>query len=172
MKKFEDIQKELVIDRREAISKIRNYSELSLNTMGWILWLVLIRPFVLLVIWYISYRFFKYHMCTLEGIDNPGFFGIGTGAVLLIFLSLFAWSRYNAWRFGGLDRRKSRGEAGTAEIANYYKISIEDTEKIKNAPSLKIYFDKNEYIKIQTDYSAEIKALYAPLGPQKHKATK
>lgn len=172
MKKFEDVQKELIIDRREAVSKIRNYSELTFNTIGWILWFVLIRPLVLLALWYISYRFFKYHMFTLEGIDNLEFFGLGAGTVLLIFTAMFVWSRYNAWRFGGLDRRKSCGEAGTAEIANYYKISIEEVEKIKNAFSIKIYFDKTEYIKIQTEDGTEIDALYAPLNPQKHIATK
>ena len=169
MKKLENFQNEMVIDRRDIVSKTRGFTEWTLNSVGWILWIFLIRPLVMLIIWYISYRFFKYHMFTLEGIDNPGFFGIGAGTVFLIFLLLFAWNRYNLWRFGGLDRRRSRGQAGVAEIANYYKITEDEATKLRNAPVLKISFDKKEYIKILFDDGTEVEALYSPLNQKKHK---
>jgi len=167
MKSLRTFKEEMIIDKREIISKKRGFTEFTLNTIGWILWFFLIRPLVLFIIWYIAYRFFKYHMFTLEGIENPDFFGIGAGTVLLIFLVMFLWNRYNIWRFGGLDRRKTRGVASAAEIAKHYKISEEEAEKLRNAQEIKIFFDQDDYIKVKLSDGTELKAFYSPLNSPK-----
>jgi len=164
MKSLENFKKEMIIDKRDIISKTRSFTEFTLNTIGWILWFFLIRPLVLLTIWYIAYRFFKYHMFTLEGIQNPGFFGIGAGTVLLIFLTMFGWNRYNLWRFRGLDRRKTRDNASAAEIAKHHKITEEQAEKLRNAQTLNIFFEKDDYIRIELQDGTKFEALYSPLG--------
>ncbi len=170
MRKLEDFQRGMIIDRRDIVSKTRGWTEWTLNAAGWVLWIFLVRPLVLLAIWYVAYRFFKYHMFTLEGIENPEFFGIGAGTVMLIFLSMLVWSRYNAWRFGGLDRRKSRGEANAEELARYYKMSPEDAGRIRQSRLIEAHFDKGESVRLKLDGGGEeIEILYAPLNQARHK---
>ncbi len=169
MKKLEDFQREMIIDRRDIVSKTRAWTEWTLNAAGWALWIFLVRHLVLLAIWYVAYRFFKYHMFTLEGIENTEFFGIGAGAAMIIFLSMIVWSRYNAWRFGGLDRRKSRGEARIEDIARYYKISPEDTARVHQSRLIEAHFDKHEKVRLKLDEGEEIEILYAPLDQAKHR---
>ncbi|HPN84974.1 MAG TPA: poly-beta-1,6-N-acetyl-D-glucosamine biosynthesis protein PgaD [Victivallales bacterium] len=163
MKKIEDFKSEMIIDKQDMVSKTRSFAELTLNTAGWILWFFLVRPLAIIIVWYVGYRFFKYHMFTLEGIDNPEYFGIGFGVVMLIFLSLFLWSRYNAWRFGSVDRRKSRGIADDESVAKHYKVKPENIADLKKASNVEVSFSQNENISIQIEDGPKIDAFYALL---------
>ncbi len=168
MKEEKNFDKPIIIERPSLVSKTRHYTEWTIHIIGWILWMLLIRPLIILLLWYLTYRFFKYEMFTLEGIDNPIYFGIGAGILVSIYLIMFVWSRYNAWRFKGKDRRKSRGDATPEAIAEFYKMKTEDISALQSSSKIDIYFLDNELIEIDNGRENRIKALYAPLNQSKH----
>jgi biofilm PGA synthesis protein PgaD len=164
-KKFD---KPLIIDSPKLMSKTRHLTEWSIQILGWIAWMIFIRPLIILVLWYVAYRFFNYQMFKLEGIENPEYFGIGAGILISIYLVMFGWSRYNAWRFRGKDRRHSRGEATPESMAEYYKVKAEDISTLQESKNIDVYFLNDDIIEIDDGKGRKIKALYAPFNQAKH----
>ncbi|OGV41718.1 MAG: poly-beta-1,6-N-acetyl-D-glucosamine biosynthesis protein PgaD [Lentisphaerae bacterium GWF2_49_21] len=160
--------KPLIIDRPALVSKTKYYTEWSLHILGWVAWMILIRPLIIVILWYVTLRFFKYELIDLEGMDNPEYFGIGAGVLIIIYLLMFGWSRYNAWRFKGKDRRITRGEATPDKMAEYYKVHQENILALQESSNIDFYFLKDDIIEIDDGKKTKFKALYAPLNQAKH----
>ncbi|HCE46881.1 MAG TPA: poly-beta-1,6-N-acetyl-D-glucosamine biosynthesis protein PgaD [Lentisphaeria bacterium] len=160
--------KPLILDSPRLVSKTQYYTEWGINILGWIAWMIFIRPLIILVLWYVAYRFFNYQMFQLEGIENPEYFGIGACVLIGIYLTMLGWSRYNAWRFRGKDRRTSRGEATPGCIAEYYKVRPEDISTLQKSKNIDVYFLEDDIIEIDDGKGIRVKALYAPMNQAKH----
>lgn len=158
----------LLIESPTLVTKTRRFTEWTLQILGWILWILLIRPLVIIILWYLALRFFNFHMFKLEGMDNPKYFGIGAGVLTAIYLTMFGWSRYNAWRFRGKDKRKSRGEATPEKIAEYYKVKPEDIAALQDSRNVDVYFHGNDIIELDSEKVSKLRALYAPQNQEKH----
>ncbi len=157
-----------IIERPTLVSKTRHFTEWTLQIIGWILWLFFINPLVTLMLWYISYLFFNYQMFELKGKENSQYFIIGVGALVLTYIVMFAWSRYNSYRFRGKDKRKSSGTATLENIAEYYKVKQEDIVGLQNSRNVDIYFLKDDIIEINSEKASKFRALYAPQNQGKH----
>lgn len=158
----------LIIDRPTLVSKTRHYTEWTLQVMGWILWALFIRPLFIVVLWYTAFRFFSYQMFKLEGIENPKYFSLGAGVLLLIYVGMFAWSRYNAYRFRGKDKRRSSGAATPERMAEYYKVKPENIIDLQNSKNVDVYFLEDDIIELTSEKNLKFKALYAPQNQGKH----
>ena len=159
----------LIIDRPGLVSRLMRCSEWSYNLLAWAFWLFLLRPLIILVLWYLGVRVAYHQMVFLEGFNNPAFFGYGAGSVFLILLVAFAWNRYNFMRFRGIDRRKSQGDCSVEDMAKYFKISPEDVNSFQMAPSVEVAFAADESIEVDTGVK-KTKALYAPQNLARHRA--
>ncbi|MFA6567628.1 MAG: poly-beta-1,6-N-acetyl-D-glucosamine biosynthesis protein PgaD [Victivallales bacterium] len=168
MNKQEKTVDNLIIESPTLVSKTRRFTEWTLHIMGWILWILLIRPLIIVTLWYAALYFFNYHMFKLEGIDNPEYFGIGAAVLATIYLGMFGWSRYNAWRFRGKDKRKSSGVATPEKMAEYYKVKPENITCLQDSKNVDVYFPGNDIIEIDSEKVSKLKALYAPQNQEKH----
>ena len=168
MNEKKKVVEHLIIEKPTLVSKTRHYTEWTLQIMGWILWMLFIRPLVILILWYVALRFFNYHMFKLEGISNPQYFGMGAGILVAIYVGILAWSRYNAYRFRGKDKRRSSGSATPEKMAEYYKVKPEDIIDLQNSRNVDIYFLDNDIIELTSEKTSKIRALYAPQNQRKH----
>ena len=168
MNEKKKIVENLIIERPTLVSKTRHFTEWTLQIMGWILWVLLVRPLIIIILWYIAFRFFNYQMFKLEGIANPRYFSIGAGVLVLIYIGMFAWSRYNAYRFRGKDKRRSSGSATPEKMAEYYKLKPENIIDLQNSQNVDVYFLKDDVIEISSEKTSKIRALYAPQNQGKH----
>jgi len=157
----------LIIDKPGLITKLRRVSEWTYNLLAWAFWLFLLRPLVILALWYLGVRLAYHQMVFLEGFDNPQFFAFGSLSIIFIFTIAFAWNRYNLIRFKGLDRRKPPGNCTEEDLAKHYKISPKDVESFQAAPYVEIAFFGDESIELNAG-AQKTKALYAPQDLAKH----
>ncbi|OGV57364.1 MAG: poly-beta-1,6-N-acetyl-D-glucosamine biosynthesis protein PgaD [Lentisphaerae bacterium GWF2_52_8] len=158
----------LIIDHPSLISKFRYYSEWTYNVLAWAIWLSLLRPLLIIGLWYIGIKLAWFQMVELEGFRNPEFFAYGFLSIFGIFLVMFLWNRYNYFRFAGKERRTSRGEASPSDFAQYYKTSEEDIASLRDARNVDIYFPGDDTIVLDCGNDKKIEALYAPLDLKKH----
>ena len=82
-------------------------------------WGIIITGYALWV--YVAWIFYN-NMFRHGGIKSPAFFTSGFVVVLLIFLLLTLWNRYNVWRFRGHEKRKSRGATTLADLSKPFHL--------------------------------------------------
>lgn len=112
----------LIIDVPEQMTRERRAAETGLTALAALLWLVALRPVVLLGLWYLGSQVAYAHMVKLQGWDNrDSFLSLGTTAAGLCLLML-AWSRYNALRFRRRDRRTFQRSASDREIGAHFRL--------------------------------------------------
>lgn len=157
----------LIIERTDIFSKIRQYSSWTYNIIAWAVWLTLMRPLIVIFMWYLGFKIAYFQMIELEGVMNMGFFSYTAAAMSVIFLLMLAWNRYNIFLFRGKERRKPMPDCKDADFAAYYKISQSDIEMLKNS-NVDIYFYGDETIILDCGGNKKVKALYAPLHLEKH----
>ena len=157
----------LIYDMTQKVPPMRKFSDFTIGSVAFILWVYLMHPLVLTLLWasgiYEGYR----HFFTLHGIDNPVFFEYAACAVAGIFIAMLAWSRYNFLRFHGAERRKSRGEADVASMAEYYRICPADIERARSAGNIEVSFPGKGMIDIRAGQDPAFSAEY---DPQRHEA--
>jgi len=162
------IVKDLIIEKPTLVSKTRHYTEWTLQIMGWILWFFFLRPLIIVLLWYVAFRFFNYQMFKLEGIENPKYFSIGAGVLVFIYVIMFSWSRYNAYRFRGKDKRRSNGAATPDRMSEYFKVKPENIIDLQNSKNIDVYFLKDGIIEMASEKTSKFRALYAPQNQEKH----
>jgi poly-beta-1,6-N-acetyl-D-glucosamine biosynthesis protein PgaD len=160
----------LIIDRPGLVSKLKRYSEWTYNLLAWAFWLFLLRPLLILLLWYLGVRIAYHQMVFLEGFDNPAFFGFVAASIAVILAVAFAWNRYNYFRFRGVDRRKPSGPCGPEELAKYYKMSVQAVESLQMAPYVEVSFGGDETISLSAEGGRSVNALYAPQSLAKHRS--
>lgn len=158
----------LIIDRPTLVSKTRHYTEWSLQVLGWILWVFFIHPLIMIILWYVAFRFFNYQMFKLGGISNPKYFSAGAGVLLIIYAGMLIWSKYNAYRFRGKEKRRSSGTATPEKMAAYYKVKPENIIDLQNSRNVDVYFPEGDIVEISSDKASRFRALYAPQNKEKH----
>jgi|GEM_PF-2200874 len=157
----------LIIERVNLLSRLTVFSQWSYNAFAWFCWIFLLRPLLIAGLWYLGFKMTYFQMIELEGFHNPEFFRWLIIALCLIFLFMLFWNRYNAYRFRGKDRRRSRGECDSVDMAAYYKVSPDTIDRLKQAANLDFYFGP-ESVSIDDGTGSRIQALYAPQNLQKH----
>ncbi|OGV48666.1 MAG: poly-beta-1,6-N-acetyl-D-glucosamine biosynthesis protein PgaD [Lentisphaerae bacterium GWF2_44_16] len=157
----------LIIERTDIFSKVRQYSSWTYNVAAWAIWLMLMRPLIVIFLWYLGFKIARFQMIELEGFRNLHFFMYALLAVSCIFLAMLTWNRYNVFLFRGKERRKPLPDCTDADFAAYYKITQSDVEILKNS-NVDIYFSEDETIIFGCGENKNIKALYAPLLLEKH----
>ena len=88
--------------------------------------------------------------------------------IVFIYVGMFSWSRYNAYRFRGKDKRRSSGAATPEKMAEYYKVEPENIIDLQNSKNVDVYFLGNDIIELNSEKTSKFRALYAPQNQGKH----
>ena len=98
------------------------------------------------------------------GIKSPVFFTSGFAVVLLIFLLLALWNRYNVWRFRGHEKRKSRGATTLTDMATPFHLRDADVERLQQARSIRVDFlaDQTLILTPGENTANAVKGRYSP----------
>ena len=85
------------------------------------------------------------------GIKSPVFFTSGFAVVLLIFLLLVLWNRYNVWRFRGHEKRQARGATTPADMARPFRLQAADVERLQQARNVCVKFQDDQSLILTPD---------------------
>ncbi|MEI7998474.1 MAG: poly-beta-1,6-N-acetyl-D-glucosamine biosynthesis protein PgaD [Candidatus Omnitrophota bacterium] len=140
------IKEDLIINHPYALNPFRKGVELTLTTIGWIIWAVLCRPLLLAFMWFLSVEIFYEHMIRLGGIFAlADFIIIYLGCLFVLYLFIRGWNFYNSRRFRGKDRRKSVKEVSSNDLESYFKFASHVIEKARNWKNISVSFkDDNQ----------------------------
>ncbi len=124
-----------IVDRPEVKSKLRLFSEWSLTTVLWSVYVYLFMPIVTFILWAFGVK-----LLYQELIEQAGFYEFlkviqgGGLAVLIIMVIFFIWSYYNylIFRIRGERRNKQVLVAQDDELAKVYNI---DPDFLREAKS-------------------------------------
>jgi len=139
----------LIINRPEALNATRRRIEFSLTTIGWAVWIFLCRPLLLIILWFLGFRFFFRHMVDLGGLvglHELKLFYI-SGVIVIIFL-IRGWNFYNKVRYGKKTRRKAVRGVSDRRLEEYFKLPLGGAQKLQNMSEIKINFNKDHQLTI------------------------
>ncbi len=140
----------LIINRPEALNATRRRIEFSLTTIGWAVWIFLCRPLLLVVLWYLGFRFFFRHMVDLGGLvglQELKLFYL-SGIIVIIFL-IRGWNFYNKVRYGKKTRRKSAPPVSTGQIEQYFKLPQGRAQQLQDMNEIKVVFESDHQLIIK-----------------------
>jgi len=135
-----DFGEGIIVDRPTLMSKTRRLTELTINTLSWVLWFFTLRPLVLLSLWLLGLGAFYVHMFGKGGIRNPEYFAIGAVLIAAILLVVVAWNRYDRLRYGGKYKGRSKGIAENRYMGAFFLLSVENVSRIKEGRRIDVHF--------------------------------
>ncbi len=159
---MEQFDNGIIVDRPNLLSATRRVSEAGIMIGGWMLWIFLLRPLVLTVVWAFSVQLVYVQMIQLEGIKNLQLFAIHGSVILGIFLVFFAWNRYNFLRFSGKERRKYSSSAKAEELAAFFQMRSEEVTYISDCKTIQVSFLGNHSVRLVGEACQPILASYNP----------
>jgi len=119
-------------DNPSIRSFFRNVTELGFTGLMWGIWLYLLLPVLNIVLWIVGMRHIRFSVIEQVGykelfdlLDKMGW------TVLIVFLIMRSWGYYNYFRFGKKDRRKDAVKTDTDQMAEYYKVTVEEVEEMR-----------------------------------------
>jgi poly-beta-1,6-N-acetyl-D-glucosamine biosynthesis protein PgaD len=157
---------DLVIDVPEQLSRARRAEDAGLTALAAVLWLVALRPVLLLALWYLGFEVAYTHMVRLEGWDNRGWFGLLAALFFGHAALLFAWRTYNARRFGQAERRTAQRGPSDAELRARLGVSPEQLERLRASRSARIERPRRTEVVVTCAEGARFTLLHDPLGPR------
>jgi len=122
----------LIINRPEALHKMRRKVEISVTTVGWIVWIFLCRPALLVILWLAGFRLFFRHM-----IDLSGWAGlqelrlIYISVIIFIIFLICGWNMYNKVRYGKKKRRSTVKCVSEEELESCFKLPRNSAKKLQ-----------------------------------------
>ena len=134
----------LIIERPE-LQTWRQRSLYGLITLlVWVLWVYLWTPLLSLLAWALGVRVFVVEMLLPANMTYMQELFLYGQLVFLMLVVMLAWSRYNIWRFRGMDRRKHQGPLTAEDEAAYYEIDSALIRQLRNADSAIVHYDEND----------------------------
>lgn len=110
----------LIISLPQRQSRVQRSLYASLTAMAWVAWIALWLPLVTAIAWAVGIDF-AYSRIIMEnaahGLDDLLFLLRAGTLCSVLFLS---WALYNAWRYGGVERRGPVASVTQATIADYF----------------------------------------------------
>ncbi len=140
---------ELIINRPEALGRLRKSAELSITTLGWIVWFILFRPLFVAILWLMGVRLFYRHMFQLGGLHGlaqnlPVYISI----ILLIFLIIRSWNVYNKTKFGGKNRRVISRIVLSRDMEKFFDLPKGSAPDLWEAKDISVSFGEYHHFSI------------------------
>lgn len=139
----------LIINRPEALDPARRNIEWGITTIGWAIWIFLVRPVLLIFLWILGIRIFTHQM-----IDLQGFMGLlekwqlYIGIILAIYIIVRGWNVYNFNRFSKMNRRRTVRDVTVNELAEFFEMPVHRTKDLHQWEDISIEFSSGRGLKI------------------------
>jgi len=131
----------LIINRPEALHALRRRAEISLTTIGWIVWIFLCRPALLFILWFFGFRFFFEHMIDLGGLAGLQELKIFYVSVIVVIILLIrGWNMYNKIRYGRKKRRSTAIGVSPEKVESCFKLPHNSSQKLRNMKEINVDF--------------------------------
>jgi poly-beta-1,6-N-acetyl-D-glucosamine biosynthesis protein PgaD len=159
----------IIIDHPGMISTVRRIAEWSISVASWALWVFILRPLLVLVLWSMGIEFFYSHMLEQGGIRNPRLFAAGLVVIALILVTVSGWNLYDRIRYGGKYKGRSRGIAENDFMGAFFNISNEDVRQIKQQKYIDVSFEDEHAIEFSFRGREEVvRGHYDPQRLEQH----
>jgi poly-beta-1,6-N-acetyl-D-glucosamine biosynthesis protein PgaD len=140
----------LIINRPEVLHNMRRRAEISVTTAGWVVWIFLCRPALLVILWLVGFRFFFRHMIDLSGLA-------GLRELKLFYISVFifivllirGWNMYNKARYGKKKRRASMKGVSGEKIEECFDLPANSVDALRNMDEIDVDFLEDHQIRIK-----------------------
>jgi len=131
----------LIINRPDSLHKMRRKAEISITTVGWIVWLFLCRPALLVVLWMVGFRFFFRHMIDLSGLAGLQELKLVYISVLIVIVfTICGWNMYNKMRYGKKKRRSNAQDVSEEKLESCFKLPHNSAQKLWNMREITVDF--------------------------------
>ena len=132
----------LIIHRPELLSRFRRRTEWGLTTLGWLVWLVLCRPLLVVVLWCLGVQQMYRQMVALGGFAAViVFFEAYIFVILAVGVLLRGWNAYNQWRFRGNERRQAVADVTSRELERTFQLPTGGIEWLRQGRTGAITFE-------------------------------
>lgn len=158
---------EIIIDKSFNLGFFRRNSERGIAAAGWLVWILMVRPLLLLTIWSFGFHIFYAQFVKLEGYKNLRIFGYYLLVMAAIYTVLQIWNRYNVYRFRGKERRRAGSPVSDKQLGAFYQISDQAVSALKKNPAIDIYFLEDQRIEFGLAASSASSRISAVYDPQK-----
>jgi len=139
----------LIINRPEALSAVRRSTEWGVTSIGWIVWIFFFRPVLLILLWYLGFKFFYRHMVALKGLQGLiEMWKLYFGTILIILLCIQGWSVYNKVKFRRKDRRQNVRSMSREDIEEFFRFAEKNSSEIQSWDDIEVDFNKKNKILI------------------------
>jgi len=131
----------LIINRPEALHNVRRQAEISITTIGWIVWIFLCRPALLAILWLAGFRFFFKHMIDLGGLSGLQELKIFyISAIIVIILMIRGWNMYNKMRYGKKKRRTTSKGVSQEKLEQCFELPPHSAQKLWEMQEITVDF--------------------------------
>jgi len=140
----------LIINRPEVLHSMRRKAEISITTIGWIVWIFLCRPALLVILWLVGFRIFFRHMIDLRGLaglQELKLFYISV--IIVIILMIRGWNMYNKARYGKKKRRSTAKGVSEEKLEKWFKLPPNSARKLQNMREITVDFSEDHQFHIE-----------------------
>lgn len=112
-------------DNPKLRSFLRTTFEWSFSSLMWVLWIYLLWPLISLILWAIGLHAMFSNLFDRNVLQQLADLIKNMGlTVIIVFIIMTAWGRYNFYKFGRKERRKGRGlTVGPVDLGQHFDLS-------------------------------------------------
>ncbi|WP_445115371.1 poly-beta-1,6-N-acetyl-D-glucosamine biosynthesis protein PgaD [Acinetobacter sp. WZC-1] len=113
----------------------------GLIAIGWLAWMWLFLPLLTAVFWWFQGKTIYQQMVIQAGPNSPLSL-VNMAVMIAVFISLLLlWASYNWIRFSGNERRKAPQDLSKQQLAESFKVGIQDIQIMHTAKRVTLYYD-------------------------------
>ena len=157
--KYED----LIINRPEAMTNLRQKTEISITTIGWIIWIFVCRPIFIVLLWAIGFRFFFEHMIDLGGLAGlKQMWVLYATIIFTVYIIVRGWNVYNKLVYGKKNRRRKMPPTTDMNLEDFFKLPASSVSQIRKMNEVIIDFEEDHKIRIANDPKGSLEGRFRP----------
>jgi poly-beta-1,6-N-acetyl-D-glucosamine biosynthesis protein PgaD len=136
----------IIIERPEFLDKTTKLRDKVLTLLFWGFLIYIFRPLFALLLWFLfEIHVFSKDVFNMQVYEEVSKFLIKNVFTITAFAIIFiSWALYNKLTYGNLHRRKPIPKVNDEEIAEYFKVNINNLKKWKNEKFINFDIEENE----------------------------
>jgi biofilm PGA synthesis protein PgaD len=139
---MKELSEDLHIDAPELLTSSERARDTLFTALMWAVYLYLWVPLVSLFAWLLGFEFAYDVMIRTGGARDLGAILLVYGViVVVIFITVMAWSLGNKLRYGKLKRRHAHKVVSTEELAEFFGVTEDSATELRELPLVAIEFD-------------------------------
>ncbi len=141
----QDVQLPEIIERPDLQSRIQRSLFAAIAAAGWLIWLYLFAPLLSLLGWVFGIQRFQVYVLFNEAHSLSTLLVYGL-IIVVAGLALIGWALYNYFRFRGEDRRAAPSPVNDAQLADGFRIDVQQVQAVQQARISLVSHDEHGHI--------------------------